>query len=52
VIKIFIRALLVFAAGVFLLRLVAVVSTWAPNKPVDELKARWGRLFSARLCAL
>lgn len=41
--KLFLRSFLVFLVGVFLLAVVAVVATWAPDKPVDELKARWAQ---------
>jgi len=41
--KLFLRSLLFFLAGVFVLGAVAVVATWAPDKPVDELKPRWAQ---------
>lgn len=41
--KIFLRSFLVFLAALVVLAAVAVVATWAPDKPVDELKPRWAQ---------
>lgn len=41
--KLFLRSFLVFLVGVFLLGVVAVVATWAPDKPVEQLKPRWAQ---------
>ncbi|MDP3355120.1 MAG: alpha/beta hydrolase [Polaromonas sp.] len=41
--KIFLRSFLFVVIGVLLLGVVAVVLTWAPDKPVDELKPRWAK---------
>lgn len=39
--KLLIRCLLLVLGGIFFFTAVAVLATWAPDKPVDELKARW-----------
>jgi pimeloyl-ACP methyl ester carboxylesterase len=41
--KMFLRVLLFLFIGLVLLGTVAVVATWAPDKPVDELKPRWAQ---------
>ncbi|MEO8024381.1 alpha/beta hydrolase [Polaromonas sp.] len=41
--KLFLRSFLFFLAAVLVLGGVAVVATWAPDKPVDELKPRWAK---------
>lgn len=41
--KIFLRSFLFFLAALVVLAAVAVVATWAPDKPVDELKPRWAQ---------
>jgi pimeloyl-ACP methyl ester carboxylesterase len=37
------RALLLVLAGALFFGSIAVVATWAPDQPVDQLKARWAR---------
>lgn len=41
--KIFLRSFLFFLAALVVLAAVAVVATWAPDKPVEELKPRWAQ---------
>ena len=41
--SIWIRALLLLLAGFLFFAAVGIVMTWAPDVPVDELKARWAR---------
>lgn len=41
--SIWIRSLLLLLAGALFFAAVGVVMTWAPDVPVDELKARWAR---------
>lgn len=41
--KLFLRSLLFFVAALLVLAAVALVATWAPDKPVDELKPRWAQ---------
>ncbi|NPC55204.1 alpha/beta hydrolase [Caenimonas sp. S4] len=38
-----VRALLLVLAGVLFFGSIAVVATWAPDQPVDQLKPRWAR---------
>lgn len=37
------RALFLVLAGVLFFGSIAVIATWAPDQPVDQLKARWAR---------
>jgi pimeloyl-ACP methyl ester carboxylesterase len=37
------RALLLILAGVLFFGSIAIIATWAPDQPVDALKARWAR---------
>lgn len=39
--KLLIRCLLLVLGGILFFGTVAVVATWAPDKPVEDLKARW-----------
>lgn len=39
----FLRSLFFFVAAMLVLAAVALVATWAPDKPVDELKPRWAQ---------
>ena len=41
--KLFLRSLFFFLLGLLVLAAVALVATWAPDKPVDELKPRWAQ---------
>jgi len=41
--SIWIRSLLLLVAGFLFFAAVGIVMTWAPDVPVDELKARWAR---------
>jgi pimeloyl-ACP methyl ester carboxylesterase len=41
--SIWVRALFLILAGVLFFSAVGIVMTWAPDVPVDELKARWAR---------
>ena len=41
--SIWIRSLLLLLAGALFFAAVGIVMTWAPDVPVDELKARWAR---------
>lgn len=41
--KLLVRALLLILAGVLFFGSIAIIATWAPDQPVDELKARWAR---------
>jgi len=41
--SIWIRALLLLLAGFLFFAAVGIVMTWAPDVPVDELRARWAR---------
>ena len=41
--KLWVRALLLVLAGVLFFGSIAIVATWAPDQPVDQLKARWAR---------
>lgn len=41
--KLLIRCLLLVLGGIVFFGAVAVVATWAPDKPVEELKARWAQ---------
>ena len=39
--KLLIRCLLLVLGGIFFFTAVAILATWAPDKPVEDLKARW-----------
>ena len=39
--KLLYRVLLLLLAAVVFFAVAGIVATWAPDKPVDELKARW-----------
>ena len=41
--KLWVRALLLVLAGALFFGSIAVIATWAPDLPVDQLKARWAR---------
>ncbi len=41
--KLWVRALVVILSGVFFFAALGIVLTWAPDVPVDQLKARWAR---------
>lgn len=41
--KLFLRSFLFFLAAVLVLGAVLVAASWAPDKPVDELKPRWAQ---------
>lgn len=41
--KLLVKSLLLLLAGALFFGVVAVVLTWAPDKPVAELKARWAK---------
>ena len=41
--SILVRSLLLLLAGALFFAAVGIVMTWAPDVPVDELKARWAR---------
>jgi len=41
--KLWVRGLLLILAGALFFGAIGVVATWAPDQPVDELKARWAR---------
>ena len=41
--KLWVRALFLVLAGVLFFGSIAVIATWAPDQPVDELKSRWAR---------
>jgi pimeloyl-ACP methyl ester carboxylesterase len=41
--SILVRSLLLLLAGALFFTAVGIVMTWAPDVPVDELKARWAR---------
>jgi pimeloyl-ACP methyl ester carboxylesterase len=41
--NLWVRALLLILAGVLFFGSIAIIATWAPDQPVDELKARWAR---------
>ena len=41
--SILVRSLLLLVAGFLFFAAVGIVMTWAPDVPVDELKARWAR---------
>ena len=41
--SIWIRSLLLLLAGILFFAAVGIVMTWAPDVPVEELKARWAR---------
>lgn len=41
--RLFFRSLLFFTAALLVLAAVALVATWAPDQPVDELKPRWAQ---------
>ena len=41
--KLFFRSLFFFVGALLVLAAVALVATWAPDKPVDELKPRWAQ---------
>jgi len=42
-VKFLIRCLLLVLAGVLFFGAIGLVATWAPDQPVDQLKARWAR---------
>lgn len=41
--RLLVRALLLVLAGVLFFGSIAVIATWAPDQPVDQLKSRWAR---------
>jgi pimeloyl-ACP methyl ester carboxylesterase len=41
--KLWLRALFLILAGIVFFGAIGVVASWAPDRPVDELKARWAR---------
>jgi pimeloyl-ACP methyl ester carboxylesterase len=41
--KLWLRSLLLIVAGALFFGAIGLVATWAPDVPVDELKARWAR---------
>ncbi|MBA3594665.1 MAG: alpha/beta hydrolase [Pseudomonadota bacterium] len=41
--KLFLRSLLFFLVGTFVLGAVLVIATWAPDQPLEALKPRWAQ---------
>ena len=41
--SLWIRSLLMLLAGILFFGALGVAMTWAPDMPVDQLKARWAR---------
>jgi len=41
--RLWLRSLLLVLAGALFFGAIGLVATWAPDQPVDELKARWAR---------
>lgn len=41
--KLLVKSLLLLLGALLFFAIAAVVATWAPDRPVDELKARWAR---------